>query len=96
MNDAARKGRYRLRLYIAGPGAYATRAQQNLERIAADAGFDYDLEVVDLRKEPERAEQDHIVVTPTLVKLSPPPRFIVIGDLSEHAKIAESLGRRGR
>jgi circadian clock protein KaiB len=83
--------RYRLRLYIAGSGRYANRAKQNLVDAAAEAGFDYDLEVVDLIAEPQRAFEDRVVVTPTLIKLSPLPRSIVIGDLSDREKTIAAL-----
>jgi circadian clock protein KaiB len=84
--------RYRLRLYIAGLGPYANRAKQGLADAAAEAGFDYDLEVIDVCAEPHRAIVDRVVVTPTLVKLSPLPRAIVIGDLSDRQKIVAALG----
>jgi len=92
MSNGNRNRRYRLRLYIAGPGPYANRAKQNLADAAAAAGFDYDLEIVDLRVEPLRAMEDRVVVTPTLVKLSPLPRVMVIGDLSDPEKIVTALG----
>jgi circadian clock protein KaiB len=82
---------YQLRLYIAGLGPYANRAKQGLAEAAAEAGFDYDLEIIDLCAEPHRAIVDRVVVTPTLVKLSPLPRAIVIGDLSDRDKIVMAL-----
>jgi circadian clock protein KaiB len=92
MNKSPRKMRYRLRLYIAGRGPYANRAAKGLADVAAEAGFDYDLEVIDLCAEPHRALADRVVVTPTLVKLSPLPRAIVIGDLSDRDTILGALG----
>jgi circadian clock protein KaiB len=95
INKAPGKLRFRLRLYIAGRGPYATRAERNLVDAAAEAGFDYELEVIDLCAEPHRALADRVVVTPTLVKLSPLPKAIVIGDLSDRGKIREALGCPG-
>jgi circadian clock protein KaiB len=95
MNKSPLKTRYRLRLYIAGRGPYANRAEQRLADAAAAAGFDYDLEVIDVCAEPHRARVDRVVVTPTLVKLSPLPRAIVIGDLSDREKILGALGCSG-
>ena len=94
MTQDDRRQRYRLRLYIAGEGPYATLAKQGLADAAAKARFDYDLEVVDLCAEPHRALADRVVVTPTLIKLSPLPRAIVIGDLSDREKIVMALGGR--
>jgi len=96
MNKTATGPRYQLRLYIAGPGPYANRAKQGLADAAAGAGFDYDLEVIDLCAEPHRAIVDRVVVTPTMVKLSPLPRAIVIGDLSDCEKIVAALGVQNR
>jgi circadian clock protein KaiB len=91
MNIRDPRPRYRLRLYIAGSGPYANRAKQNLIDAAAEAGFDYELEVVDLIAEPQRAFGDRVVVTPTLIRLSPLPRAMVIGDLSDREKIVAAL-----
>ena len=68
-------------------------AAQNLARFAALAGVDYELEVVDLRQHPERAVKDAVVVTPTLVKLSPPPRAMLIGGLADIAKGSDDARR---
>jgi len=96
MSPAVHKPHLRLRLYIAGPGAYATAAQRNLERVAAAAGIEYELEVIDLRRHPERAAQDSVVVTPTLVRTAPPPRAMLIGDLADESKLAAALGVQAR
>ena len=87
------KRRFRLRLYIAGPGPHANRAKQNLAAAAAAADFAYDLEVVNVHADPERAMADRVVVTPTLLKLTPLPRAMVIGDLSDPDKIVMALGQ---
>jgi circadian clock protein KaiB len=92
MSEAGRKVHLRLRLYVAGQGDYTNRARQNLATLAAVAGFEYELELVDLRSEPGKAAADAVVVTPTLVKLSPLPRAVVIGDLSDRRKLAAALG----
>ena len=43
------------------------------------------------RREPERAEKDHVVFTPTLVKLGPEPRAWIVGDLSDPAVVADII-----
>jgi len=92
MSTIVHKPRLRLRLYVAGAGTYSERAARNLEAFALAAGLDYDLETVDLRKEPQRAAADAVVVTPTLIKLAPAPRAMVIGDLSDTQRLANALG----
>lgn len=92
MTNTKRTPRLQLRLYISGQGVYATRAEQNLKEFAAATGIEYDLELVDLRREPDRATVDAVVVTPTLIKLSPAPRRMVFGDLGDISKMATALG----
>lgn len=94
MSKRAEVGRktLNLRLYVAGPGQMSARATSNLAALAARAGFRYELETVDVLEEPSRADVDHVVVTPTLVKLSPPPRALLIGDLSDSRRALAVLG----
>jgi circadian clock protein KaiB len=82
-----------LRLYVAGDGPNSTAARANLRRILApfDAAM-YSLEIVDCLREPMRALQDGILVTPTLVRLEPPPERTIVGSLSDTARVVEALG----
>jgi circadian clock protein KaiB len=83
----------KLRLYIAGNAPNSVRAIANLKAFCADALFDgHEIEIVDLLKDPSRALADGIVVTPTLLKLSPAPALRVIGNLSDTSKLMHSLG----
>lgn len=43
----------------------------------------YDLSIVDVLEDPETAEEERILVTPTLVKEGPLPVQRIIGDLSD-------------
>jgi circadian clock protein KaiB len=83
----------KLRLYIAGNAPNSLRAIENLKAYCAEKLFDgHELEIVDLLKEPSRALADGIIVTPTLLKLSPLPALRVIGNLSDVSKLTLSLG----
>jgi circadian clock protein KaiB len=85
-----------LRLYVAGSAPNSTRARANLLALLERAGVvGYDLEVVDCIREPQRALQDGVLVTPTLLKLAPEPRETVIGTLSDARKVALTLGLLG-
>ena len=82
-----------LRLYVAGSAPNSTRAHANLLALLERAGVrGYRLEVVDCIKEPQRALQDGVLVTPTLLKLRPEPRETVIGTLGDARKVALTLG----
>lgn len=85
-----------LRLYIAGHAPNSVEAQTNLRVILQKHLRDrYQLEVVDFLREPQRALSDGVVVTPTLVKLSPPPVSRIIGTLREEPKVTAALGLGG-
>ncbi len=43
----------------------------------------YQIEVVDLEKNPEMARENNIMACPTVVKVAPEPRAKLIGDLSK-------------
>lgn len=48
--------------------------------------------MIDVLKEPLRALAEAILVTPTLVKVSPAPEQQIIGNLSEEAEVLHALG----
>jgi circadian clock protein KaiB len=51
----------------------------------------YELEIVDVLENPQRAEDERILATPTLIKQLPPPLRRVIGDLSDKDKVLLGL-----
>jgi circadian clock protein KaiB len=79
------------RLYITAGADSSRRALANVKYICREYLNDYQLEIVDTLRDPLRARQDGIIVTPTLVKLSPEPSWTMVGDLSEDAKILASM-----
>jgi hypothetical protein len=68
------------------------KARRNMERMIAEfPAAPIRFEVLDLAREPERAESDNVVFTPTLVKRSPEPRAWFLGDLSDRRVVADLL-----
>jgi circadian clock protein KaiB len=47
--------------------------------------------VIDVVKDPNLAEDDKILATPTLIKILPPPVRRIIGDLSNKEKVLLGL-----
>ena len=91
--EGSRGTRLVLRLYVAGSAPNSTRAHANLLALLQRAGAqDYDLEVVDCIREPQRALQDGVLVTPTLLRLEPQPVETLIGTLSDARSVALTLG----
>jgi circadian clock protein KaiB len=89
----AAKARLVLRLYVAGSAPNSVRAIANATAIC-DQHFAarHTLEIVDLLVEPQRALADGIIVTPTLLKVSPLPVQRVIGTLSDTEQVVRTLG----
>jgi circadian clock protein KaiB len=80
-----------LRLYIAGGAPNSMAAEANLRRClgAADGLF----EIVDILIDKARALADGITVTPTLIRISPAPKALLIGSLANQETLARFVGR---
>jgi len=86
-----------LRLYVAGQTAKSLLAFANLKRICEEhLGGRYQIEVVDLMKNPELAVGDQIFALPTLVRKLPEPVRKIIGDLSNTERVLVGLDLRPR
>jgi len=55
-------------------------------------GTAYTLEVVDIKEGIEKARNDSVFVAPTLIKIFPPPKKRIIGDLSSKDRALLVLG----
>ena len=81
-----------LRLYVTGTSPRAQVAIDNLRRICEqELSGQYELEIIDVLKNPQLAEDEKILATPTLIKQLPPPLRRVIGDLSDKEKVLLGL-----
>lgn len=84
-----------LRLYVAGESQNSRTALANLRRLCEShiGEGNYEIEVIDLMKNPQLAKADQILAIPTLVRKIPEPMRRVIGDLSnaERALLALDL-----
>jgi circadian clock protein KaiB len=89
----ATAARLRLRLYVAGTAPNSVRAISNTRAMCEEHfAHSHEIEIVDLLKHPERAMADEILVTPTLLKLSPAPTQRVVGNMSDTAQLLIALG----
>jgi len=85
--------KYLLTLYVYGETATSTRAIDNLRSITEELpGNQYEIKVVDIRKEPKLAFDDSIIAVPAVIKKLPTPMRKVIGDLSDREKVILGLG----
>jgi circadian clock protein KaiB len=86
-----------LRLYVAGGAPNSVQALVNLERICQQhLQGHYQLEIVDVFEQPLRALADGVIVTPSLIKLSPLPAAHIVGNLSDQNKVLLALGLQGK
>jgi len=84
--------KYILKLYVTGRTANSIKAIENLKDTLKDGLNDIcNLEVIDVLKNPQLAEEDKIMATPALVKVLPPPVRKIIGDLSDKKKVLLGL-----
>jgi len=88
---ALTRARYILRLYVTGSSHRSLRAVYNLKKLCEAYLPDYDLEVIDIYKDPEAAREEQIIAAPTLVKKLPRPIRKFVGDMSNTQKILVGL-----
>ncbi|HEX3383685.1 MAG TPA: circadian clock KaiB family protein [Mucilaginibacter sp.] len=84
---------YILRLYVAGTSPNSMRAITNLKDICEHhLKANYDLEIVDVYQQVEKASEDQLIALPLLVKRSPGLIRRLIGDMSDEKKVLKGLG----
>jgi circadian clock protein KaiB len=83
---------WKLRLYVAGQTPKSLTAFTNLKRLCEERlQGRYVIEVIDLLKTPQLAEDDQILAIPTLVRKLPFPIRKIIGDLSNTERVLVGL-----
>jgi len=83
---------YLLKLYVAGQTPKSLTAFANLKSICEEhLSGKYEIEVIDLTKNPALAKGDQILALPTLVRRLPEPVKKIIGDLSNTERVLVGL-----
>jgi circadian clock protein KaiB len=90
----SRRSKFKFRLYVAGEAPNSAQAIANLTAFCqAYLENRHSIEVVNVFREPQRALEDGILMTPTLVKLAPRPApKRIVGTLSQTAPVLQALG----
>ncbi|HEY2819252.1 MAG TPA: circadian clock KaiB family protein [Casimicrobiaceae bacterium] len=84
--------RFSFVLYVAGATSRSLRAIENARAMCEEfLRGRYDLEIVDVYKNPEAARDEQIVAVPTLVRKLPVPLRHAIGDLSSRERLIASF-----
>ena len=89
---ALKRAKYILRLYVTGLTGRSLIAVHNLKKICEEhLPEDYELEVIDIYKDPAAAREEQIIAAPTLVRKLPLPIRKFVGDLSNTQKVLIGL-----
>jgi circadian clock protein KaiB len=92
---AATSSNWDLRLYVAGPAPKSVAAFRNLKQLCEEyLTGRYQIKVIDLMKNPQRARSDQILAVPTLVRKLPAPIRKIIGTLSNTERVLVGLDLR--
>ena len=92
---AARGIQYVLRLYVAGTTPRSSAAIRSITEICEQHLKNrYDLEIIDIYKQPTLAKGEQIIAAPTLIKKLPQPLRRLIGNLTDKERILVGLDLR--
>ena len=89
----SRPSSFKFRQYLSGNTPNSVQARANLAALCrAHLPGRHEIEIVDIAKDPDRALLDGIYMTPSVVKLSPSPVFMIVGTLSRSDSVLQALG----
>jgi circadian clock protein KaiB len=84
---------FKFRQYLSGTTPNSAQAKANLAALCrTHLDGQYEIEVVDVSKEPDRALRDQVYMTPSVMKLAPSPVFMIVGTLSHPDLVLKALG----
>ena len=85
--------KFRFRLYVAAGAQNSVHALANLMELCNEHLLGrFEIEVVDVFRQPKRALADGVLMTPTLLKLEPNPVLRIIGSLSQRQVVVRAIG----
>jgi len=84
---------FKFRLYVAGDTQNSMQATANLLALCGSyLDKRHTIEFVDVLRDPKRALADGILMTPTLLRLSPAPERKIVGTLAQTGSVLMALG----
>lgn len=87
------QGKLVLQLYVTGMSSKSMEAIENIKHLCDEHLQDaFELEIIDLYKNPEAASEQQIIFSPSLVKTLPLPRKTLIGTFNDTDKVLRGLG----
>ncbi|MGF1567239.1 MAG: circadian clock KaiB family protein [Nodosilinea sp.] len=85
---------YLFKLFVSGSDTAATEKMLRLLHTTLESTLlgPYTLKVIDVLKQPDQAEADHISATPTLIQVSPAPYRRIVGNWLNPQQMVQLLG----
>ena len=91
--DVVIEGKLVLQLYVSGMSPKSLDAIQNIKKLCDEyLNEAFELEIIDIYKNPELATEQSIVFSPSLIKQLPLPKKVLIGTLKDTEKVVKALG----
>jgi circadian clock protein KaiB len=82
-----------LQLYVSGMSPKSMEAIENIQQLCNEHLKDaFELEIIDIYKNPEVASEQQIVFSPSLIRRLPLPKKTLIGTFSDTDKVIKGLG----
>ena len=92
----ARGATYVFRLFVAGNESNSSQAKGNLARLCEEhLKGRCKIETVNVLRDAATAYKHHVLLTPTLILIKPPPKVTVVGNLSDNRQVLAVLGLTG-
>jgi len=83
---------YAMTLFVTGASRLSMLAVSRVREFCEEElNGNYDLEVVDLYRTPERAKEAQVIASPTLLRDTPLPIRRVIGDMSNRGRLRAAI-----
>ena len=82
-----------LQLYVSGMSPKSMEAIENIKRLCNEhLNEAFELEIIDIYKNPDVASQQQIIFSPSLIKNLPLPKKTLVGNFSNKEKVIKALG----
>jgi circadian clock protein KaiB len=94
-NEFVVEGKLVLQLYVSGMSPKSMEAIENIKQLCDEHLQDaFELEIIDLYKNPDVASEQQIVFSPSLIKQLPLPKKTLVGTFADTEKVIKGLGIR--
>jgi circadian clock protein KaiB len=91
--DHILQDKFVLQLYVSGMSPKSLEAIKNINQFCDEFLKDaFELEIIDIYKNPELVAEQSIIFSPCLIKQLPLPKKILIGTLKDREKVIRALG----